>query len=190
MVQKRDNIALNIVLQLLKSNLHIRGIAQKLRESHSTILRKLNTLKQANVVDARVEGKNKIFFLKQNLTAKTYIQQAELHKRITLLKKNPELGILIEEILQSTGEKLVVLFGSHAKGLAKKQSDIDVYVETKSRATKKVIEEIHSKINVKIGSFDTTSPLIKEIIKDHVILKGVEVFYEQLSSKTKKRKEA
>ncbi|MFT4310977.1 MAG: nucleotidyltransferase domain-containing protein [Candidatus Woesearchaeota archaeon] len=82
-------------------------------------------------------------------------------------------------MLHKTDEKLVVLFGSHTKGLAKKDSDIDIYIETKDKNIKKNIEQIHSKINVKIGTFDTTSPLIKQIIKDHIIVRGIEVFYEK-----------
>jgi len=54
-----------------------------------------------------------------------------------------------------------------------------VYVETRSRKVKDETELIHSKIKVKIGDFITDSLLIKEIIKNHVILKGVEEFYEK-----------
>ena len=97
----------------------------------------------------------------------------------TLLRKYPELSVLFEEILRRTDEKLIVLFGYYAKGLAKKDSDIDLYIETKDRNVKKAIEDIHSKISIKIGTFDTKSPLIKEIIKDHVIIRGIEVFYDK-----------
>lgn len=179
MVQKRNNLELDIVGLLLKADNHVRGIAKKLNESHSTILRKLNNLKKENVIDSRTEGKNKIFYLKKNLVPHTHILQAELHKLIKLLRHNPELSIIFEEILKKTDEKLIILFGSYAKGLAKKDSDIDIYIETKSRNVKKTIEEIHSKINVKIGTFDTKSPLIKEIIKDHVIIRGIEIFYDK-----------
>ena len=168
---------MDIIELLLKADNHVRGIAKKLNESHSTILRKLDNLKKENVIDSRKEGKNKIFYLKKNLVSRTYILQAELHKLTKLLQQNPELSIIFEEVLKKSDEKLVVLFGSYAKGLAKKDSDIDIYIETKSRNVKKTIEEIHSKINVKIGTFDTKSPLIKEIIKDHVIIRGIEVFY-------------
>ena len=177
MVQKRNNLEMDIIELLLKADNHVRGIAKKLNESHSTILRKLDNLKKENVIDSRKEGKNKIFYLKKNLVSRTYILQAELHKLTKLLQQNPELSIIFEEVLKNSDEKLVVLFGSYAKGLAKKDSDIDIYIETKSRNVKKTIEEIHSKINVKIGTFDTKSPLIKEIIKDHIIIRGIEVFY-------------
>ncbi len=179
MVQKRDNLELSIVSLLLNSAHHVRGIAKKLDESHSTILRKLNNLKKEHVIDSRKEGKNKIFYLKKNIVSRTYVLQAELHKFIILLRQHPELSIIFEEILKKTDQKLIVLFGSYVKGLAKKDSDIDIYIETTNRNIKKTVEEIHSKINVKIGTFDIQSPLIKEIIKDHVIIRGIEVFYDK-----------
>jgi len=179
MAQKRNNVELDILELLLKSDNHVRGIAKKLDESHSTILRKLNNLQKENVIDSRKEGKNKIFYLKKNLISRSYILTTELHKLAKLLRKHPELSVIFEEILQKSDEKLIILFGSYAKGLEKKDSDIDIYIETKSRNVKKVIEDIYSKINVKIGTFDTKSPLIKEIIKEHIILRGIEVFYDK-----------
>ena len=179
MVQKRNITELDIIEILLKNENHIRGIAKNLNDSHSTILRKLNNLKKENVVDSKIEGKNKVFFLKNNLISKKYILKSELQKLIKLLNQYPELNIIFDEILKSTNEKLVILFGSYAKGLAKKNSDIDIYIETENRNIKKRIENIHSKINVKIGIFDKKSLLIKEIIKDHVILRGLEDFYDK-----------
>jgi len=179
MVQKRNNLELDVVGLLINSDNHIRGIAKKLNESHTTILRKLNNLKEDNIIDSRTEGKNKIFFLKRNINSRTYILQAELHKLNKLLRKNKELAIILEDILKKTDEKLIILFGSYAKNMAKKDSDIDIYIETKSRVVKQTVENIHSKISVKTGPFDNESPLIKEIIKNHIILRGIEEFYDR-----------
>ncbi|MBI1970776.1 nucleotidyltransferase domain-containing protein, partial [Candidatus Woesearchaeota archaeon] len=148
MVQKRINLELDIIELLLRSDNHVRGIAKQLNEPHSTVLRKLNDLKKNKAIDSRTEGKNKIFYLKQDIRSRTYVLKAELHKLTKLLRDNPELIIIFEEILKKTDEKLIILFGSYAKGLAEKDSDIDIYIETKSRSVKKAIEEIHSKINV------------------------------------------
>lgn len=179
MVQKRDNIELDIIEVLIRSQNHIRGIAKKLNESHSTILRKLNMLQKANVIDSKREGRNKIFFLKKNIISRSYIYKAEINKLIKIIKKHPKLGVIFEEILKKTKEKTIILFGSYAKGIEKENSDIDIYVNTKNRNTKKIIEDINSKINVKIGIFNTKSLLIKEIIKDHIIIRGVEELYEK-----------
>ncbi len=179
MVQKRNNLELDVIEVLLKNENYIRNIAKILNESHSTILRKLNNLKRDNVVDFKEEGRNKVFFLKNNLLAQSYIYKTELNKLIKLLRKHQELGVIFKDILKKTDARLIVLFGSYAKGLNKKDSDVDIYIETKNRNIKKEVEGIYSKINVKIGLFDIQSPLIKEIIKNHIIIRGVEEFYEK-----------
>jgi predicted nucleotidyltransferase len=178
MVQNRDNLDLEIILVLLKKESHLREIAKALSKPHSTILRRVNQLVKENVLDYRIEGKNKVFFIKKNLVAKNYVFNAERYKLIKLLKRYPELSIIIDDILKKT-DRLTVLFGSYAKFKAKKDSDIDIYVETKSKKVKEEIESVNSRIRVKIGEFNLNSELIKEIIKNHVILKGIEEFYEK-----------
>ncbi len=192
MVQNRDNRAnigmrgakanleLEIMLALLKGENHLRAIAKLLDASHSTVSRTLARLLQENVLDFKTEGKNKVFFIKKNLQAKNYVFNAERYKLIRLLKQYPELGIIIEDVLKNCDATMILLFGSCAKGTAKKDSDIDIYVETAERKIKDKIDALHSKISVKIGSFDTRDQLIKEIVKNHIILKGVDDFYDRL----------
>ena len=185
MNQKKNNEELEIIAELLRSENYVRGIAKKLRGSHSTILRRLNKLRKENVLDYKKEGKNKVFSLKDTLIAKSYILQAELHKLKKIVVEQPELSILFEEIvnkiasLKRRDAKMIILFGSYAKGIAKLDSDIDLYVETKDRNLKKIIEGVHSKIRVKIGTFDIRTPLIRAIIKNHIIIRGIEEFYEK-----------
>jgi len=179
MVQKRDNLELEIILALLKGENHLRGIARQLNESHSTVLRKLNKLATESVLDYRIEGRNKVFFIKKNLQAKNYIFNSERYKLIKLLKRCPELDVIMEDISKASRETLIIIFGSYAKFAATKNSDIDVYAETRNKEVKERLESVHSKIKVKFGDFDVSSNLIKEIIKNHVILKGVEEFYEK-----------
>ena len=98
-----------------------------------------------------------------------------------LIDKYPNMAVIIETITKKTDEKLILLFGSYAKFNAKPDSDIDLFVETKNRNVKRTVDEINSKINTKIGDFEKSNPLVKEIIKDHVIIKGVETYYEKNS---------
>ncbi|MBD3304014.1 ArsR family transcriptional regulator [Candidatus Woesearchaeota archaeon] len=46
MVQKRNNIELDIIELLIKHENHVRGIAKSLNTSHSAVSRKLNSLKK------------------------------------------------------------------------------------------------------------------------------------------------
>jgi len=179
MVQKIDSLHLDTVLILLRGKIHLREIARLLGESHSTILRKLNELIKENVIEAEFQGKNKLYSLKNNLMGRSTIYMAENYKLTKLLKEYPKLSIILSEVSKKTDEKVIMIFGSYAKFLAKPNSDIDIFIETKSRKVKDIVKEINSKLSVKIGPMDKDSLLIKEIIKNHVILKGVEEFYER-----------
>ncbi|MEK6833060.1 MAG: nucleotidyltransferase domain-containing protein [Nanoarchaeota archaeon] len=178
MVQKRD-INSEIILTLLKNDRHLREISRVLAASHATILRKLNFLVKEGILDFSFKGRNKVFFIKDNLQARNYIYNAERYKLTQLLEKYPKLGVILNEIIKETSG-LVILFGSYAKFCAGKDSDIDIYIETLDKKVKSRIESINSKINVKIGGFDKNSLLMKEIIKEHVILRGGELFYEKI----------
>lgn len=179
MVQNIDSLDFEIILILIRERCHVRGIAKALGESHSTVQRRLNRLVKENVLDYKREGRNKVFLIKNNLQAKNYVFNAERYKLIRLIKEYPELSIIIEDILKRTSERLIILFGSYAGFKAKKGSDIDIYIETKDKKVKEEAEGINSEIRVKIGVFDTEDLLIKEIIKNHIVLKGVEEFYEK-----------
>ena len=65
MVQKENNLELEVILILIKNKVHLREIARLLNESHSTILRKINNLTKENILDYRKEGEKKNFFFKK-----------------------------------------------------------------------------------------------------------------------------
>jgi predicted nucleotidyltransferase len=179
MVQNKNNLDLEIILVLLKNKSHLREIARILNQSHSTVSRKISSLIKENILDYKKEGKNKVLFIKDNLKSKNYIYSAEIYKLNKLLKKYPELSIIFEDIKKYFKGKMIILFGSYAKGNAKEDSDIDIYLETGSNDIKNKLRGLNSKLSIKIGKFDANSLLIKEIIKEHVIIKGVEEFYER-----------
>ena len=169
----------NIINELLKHrSLHVRELAKLIKEPLSSVSRTVSRLIEANVLDYQFVGKNKTVQLKKNLIAKEHVYIAE-HQKLIKFIQYPQYGILIEEILANAKEPLVVLFGSYARFDPKPESDIDLYIETKKRSVKKMVDNIHTKINTKIGLFDPQQHLIKEIIKNHVILRGVELYYEK-----------
>lgn len=168
-----------IVESLLKSEKHIRELAKNLNTNQMTISRKMQILLDKNVVDFKREGRNKIFFLKKTLEAYEYTIISEHNKNLDIIESYPELRILFKKIKLNNKISLAILFGSYAKEIANNDSDIDIYIETKSRVLKEEIEKISSKINVKIGVYDKKSLLIKEIEKRYIIIKGFEDFYER-----------
>ena len=180
MVQNRDNVESEIILTLLRKELHLRALAKVLNRPHPTVLRRVNELVTENVLDYRVEGRNRVMFIKKSLQAKNYVFNAERYKLIKLLRTYPKLSVIIENVLKRTNAGLIILFGSYAKFSTKKGSDIDIYIETENRKVKTEVEYASRKIKAKIGRFDLDSNLIKEIIKNHVILRGVETYYDKI----------
>jgi len=176
---EQKDYKLEIVNELLRANIHIRALAKKIDTNHMTILRKMKELFEENVVDYKEEGKNKVYFLKKTSEARVYVFMTEQYKLIQLLKKYPHLRKIVEIIQKIKKIKMVVLFGSYAKGIARKDSDVDIYIETKSKKIKQELELVDSKLSIKIGRHDKKSPLAKEIEKNHVIIKGVGEYYEK-----------
>ncbi|MEK6917985.1 MAG: nucleotidyltransferase domain-containing protein [Nanoarchaeota archaeon] len=174
---EQKDYKLEIIDSLLEKNRHIRALAKKLKVNHMIILRKLKDLYDGNIVDYTEEGKNKVYFLKKTTEAKSYVFITENYKLSKILKKHPFLRNIIEKTQENNKIKIAVLFGSYAKDTEKDKSDIDIYVETINRKIKKDLESINSRVSVKIGKYDKKSPLIKEIEKNHIIIKGVEEFY-------------
>jgi predicted nucleotidyltransferase len=179
MNQKWNNKEFEIILELIKERIHPRGLSKKLKIPLTTLLRILNELRNRNIIDYQQQGKNKIYELKKTSEAKIYVFNAENYKLLKTFKKYSLLNQIIEKIQKNTKIRLAILFGSYAKQIAKENSDIDIYIDTEDRKLKKEISEINSKLSVKIGEFNLSSLLIKEIIKNHVIIKGVEIYYEK-----------
>ncbi len=181
MVQKSDNyMELDIVLNLLKKGEnHIRRIARDIGASHTTVLRKMQALVKGNVVDYKREGRNRAFHLKKTLKARNYIYMAEIYKTNKVIEKYPKLGIIMNELRGNVKAGLIVLFGSYANFTAKEDSDIDIFAETVDREAREKARQVSGKISIKIGKFDLQNNLVKEIVKNHAIVKGVEAFYER-----------
>ena len=168
-----QNLTNEIVALLTREDLHTRAIADQLRSNHATVLRKLRDLTEDNIVDFRIEGKNKVFNLKRTMEGRNAAMIAEIYKQSSIVSKYPVLRGIVQAIQEMPEIPLAILYGSFVKGLATKGSDIDIYIETSDTQMKKLLEKKHSSISVKIGKFDTSNLLIREMMKDHIIIRGV-----------------
>lgn len=176
---EQKDYKLDIVYLLLQGKNHVRGIASKLGTNHMLMSRKIKELAQSNVVDFLWEGKNKSYFLKKTTEARMHVFMAENYRLLQVLGNYPGLRSIIGKIHKDKRIKLAFLFGSYAKGIATKESDIDIYIDINDKDLRKEFQLLDSRLSIKIGKYDRQSPLIKEIEKNHVVIKGVEVFYEK-----------
>ena len=179
MFHVEQNLTNEIVALLQQANLHPRGLAEKLQTNHMTVARKLRHLVDENIADYRTEGKNNVYFLKKSIEGRNAAMIAEVYKQSRIVSTYPVLRGIFQEVQEMREIPLALLYGSYAKGLPTKDSDIDIYIETLNSTLKKQLEQRHSLLSVKIGEFDPKSLLIREIIKDHVIIKGVEVYFDK-----------
>ena len=180
MTQIKINYLYEVLLFLLKKKTHGRELAIKFNTSLTRIQSTLTELRALNVIDYKIEGKNHIYFIKKNLISKALILNAENYKLTKILSTHPHLEPIFEDIIQKSKSELIILFGSYAKETATKESDIDIYIKTTNEEIKKKTEIIYDLLSVKIGEFNTESLLIQEIIKNHIIIKGGEKYYEMV----------
>ena len=177
---EQKDYKLEIVLELLRGEGHVRGISRVLYTNHMIISRKIKELSRENVVDYKTEGKNKSYFLKKTSEARAYVFMAENYKLLRLLAKYSTLRNIIEKIQNRKKIKIAILFGSYTKYLAKQESDVDIYIEVADKETKRELSLTDSRLSIKTGKLDKENLLIKEIIKNHIILKGMEEYYEKI----------
>jgi len=180
MTQIKVNYNYEILLFLLKRDMHGREIAKELKTSLTRVQAILTELRKINVLDYKIEGKNHISFIKKNLISKSFILNAENYKLAKIINKHPELEPIFQNVIKKSKSSLILLFGSYAKNTEKKDSDIDIYIETTNQKIKKEIQKIYDLISIKIGKFNPDDLLIKEIIKNHAIIKGGEEYYEKI----------
>lgn len=167
-----------VVINLLRKENHLRGLAKDLGINHMTVKRATGKLIKENIIDVRILGKNNIFSIKKTIEARNKILMSEYYKLNKLLSKHPKLRKNIEQLMKLETE-LIIIFGSYAKGTETKNSDIDLYLQTTNTKIRNEAKNINPQFSVKIGEYDLNNLLIKEIIKNHVIIKGVEKFYEK-----------
>lgn len=180
MTQIKINYTYEVILLLLKKEMHQREIAKELKTSLTRVQSVLKELRNINAVDYKEIGKNHVYFIKKNLIFKSLVLNAENYKLIRLLRKHTFLEPLFKEIISKSKDSIILLFGSYAKGTEKKDSDIDIYIDTTSQKIKETAQNIYSSLSIKIGKFNPNDLLIKEIIKNHIIIRGGEEFYEKI----------
>ncbi len=175
-MNKISDIKFEILGELLKNPIHVRELENRLNIPKSTISDKLKELYEENIVDFNLIGRNKEFFIKNSFESSQILRILENYKLIKLIQIYPTLKPIIEEIQKLSQNNIILIFGSFAKNLAHKNSDIDIFIQTNSSKLKEEVELINSKISVKIGDLKKENNLIKEIKQDYIIVCGIDDF--------------
>ena len=154
-------------------------VARKLKMNQKTVANVLNAFEKHHILKYATEGKNKYYFLnKLNPQISDILKILELARKnnfVTKYLKFRELFLALEK--KSSG--ILIIFGSYASFTSNEKSDLDVFVLGKIGEIKDLEEKYGIKINIVKSNkekFDKNDVFVKEIIKNHIILKGVEQF--------------
>lgn len=164
---------LNVTRILIQSPTHIRDIAQQTDLSPATVMRTLHKLEKQRAVNKTVQGRNHIYAIADTPEAKQLIHITE-HYALLKALENPFIRGFVK-YAQNITDDLVVIFGSYAKGTYTNKSDLDVYAERPRIARE--LRKFSEKVSVQSGTLQKDSEIGREIIKNHLIVQGVERFY-------------
>jgi len=158
-----------------------REIAKKLKMNQKTASNILTKLEKENILKFSQEGRNKYYFLnKFNTNIKDILKIIEINKKINFIKKYGKIKGLFEA-LEKRCDGILIIFGSYAKGTNTEKSDIDIFVMGEIEEIRDLENLYNIEINLIKSSrnkFDKNENIIKEIIENHIILKGIGEFIE------------
>jgi predicted nucleotidyltransferase len=195
MVEKTTNYSKIIALYRTDytTSLHVRAIAKLLGTNHVTILPYLKQLEKNKILRHESIGRNKQYLLNSaNILTKYHLTTAEELVTIDFLEKDQLMRKLAENLNAIDTSNPLILFGSYANGTATDDSDIDLFTigtltKTQHNHVKKFEATFGKKINVKTATperFNTAirtgDILIKEIVRNHIILRNADSFVTML----------
>lgn len=165
-------------------------IAKKKNLNQKSVANALNEFENERFLRSATQGKNKLYFI--NLddaeTSALFITAVENVRTIEFYKKQPFIREVAAKITPYC-DGIAAIFGSYAKGTAKKDSDLDIFVAGKcSEMEIERIADIYKiEINVKaypLPAFEKAiakkDTLTEEVIKDHIIIKNAQQFVSHL----------
>lgn len=153
-------------------------IAKKKKLNQKTTANYLYALEKEGIIKSKTQGKNKNYFLNldNKEIVKNYILAVEHIRTLEFYKTN----LVVKEISEKINGHIngsAIIFGSYAKGIQKKDSDLDILII--GRCNEKEIEKIgrtyHLEISLKVYPKLEKDILIKEAVKNHIFIKNPEL---------------
>lgn len=192
MVESINNINLEII-GLFRGNylnqLYIRKMAKLIGKSHVSLLPHLKSFEKDKILISKNVGKSKVYSLNlENNQVREFLSLSEKKETLRLFNKEFLIKKLYDDFLSLNLNGCFVLFGSYAASTYTKESDIDLlYIGELKESEKKKIKdfgktygrEIHltsMNLNQFKEQLSKQGALIKEIISNHVILYGSDIF--------------
>ncbi|MCA9486774.1 MAG: nucleotidyltransferase domain-containing protein [Candidatus Woesearchaeota archaeon] len=186
------------ILQYLISNnskaFTIREISKNLAISYKIVYEIIQRLKKEDLLHLEKIGNSSLVQFNGHFNHKVY--QAERERRDEILNKNKNLKILHKLFEESdTPFLIVLLFGSFAKKTNTKASDIDICILSNDKENNKKISSkikiLPLEIDLNIFTTQEFKGMLEkksfnvgqEIMKNNIILEGIENYYKLIGKK-------
>jgi predicted nucleotidyltransferase len=180
------------ILKLLISNkeeaFSIRKISQLRKINYKSAYLALRYLAKEKIVDLKKMGNTTICTFNNNFNDLVF--RAEFLRREDLFK-NKDFLIIHNRLSELKFPFIALLFGSYAKGTAKKHSDIDILtIGGNEEEIEKSISLLPDKIHLTSVSYESFIRMVKskdmsvvsEALKKNIILIGIEEYYRLLKN--------
>jgi len=162
---------------------YIREVEKLLKISPRTSQLILDDLEDKGILESKTKGKIKVYVLRRNELSQRYILLVEHYKTIAFLEKN----LIIKEIIEKISpfiKGIGAVFGSYAKEIANKESDLDILVvgQYNELEIKKISKKYGVEINLKyypLKTFEkkvTKEVLLREVLNNHILFLNSEGF--------------
>lgn len=175
---------LRIMEVLQEKELYFNEIHEKTGiKSKNNLLKNLGLLFKNNLLNRKANKSNTYYSL--NYQNQITLAMLDLINKEKFEKLPFPIKRSILDSIRTTNPKVAILFGSHAKGNYKKDSDIDLIL-VGSNKDKKKVQEIQEKYGTRINpvfisleELSSTNESLTHILKTGFPLVGKEYFYEK-----------
>ncbi|MDK2907936.1 MAG: hypothetical protein PWQ87_394 [Candidatus Woesearchaeota archaeon] len=191
MVKNHKNEKIEILRLLIKNadkDYSIRQLAILRKINYKSAYEAVMKLYEEGVINIKKEGNNSRISFNFSFNESVFIAEKEIREAFL---KNKDFSVLYKRIDEIDNPFFICLvFGSYAKGITHKGSDLDICTITNEREVIKEINNIFDITPFEIHSLEFSSKefnkmlkskdynIGKEIVKNKVILKNIEAFYE------------